>query len=196
MATLNLTKELELLVADIVRVMPEFGHIDPQRVLVCIAPTRSGGIHGTYARIHPLRFEGGSRTVTVRRRGKVLRCEIPPVMSRGVEVLYIICFLVPRFLNLSLREKLVTVFHELFHIAPDFSGDIRRFPGKNYAHGSSRKRFNELMEKLVGTYLERVGSAEGFRFLDGDMETIRARYGTVVGKKMAAPRVRYSVEGG
>ena len=138
--TLNLTLELERLIADITARIDEFRHVDPSRVMVCVATTRGGGVHGTYAKIHPLRFENGSRTTLVKRRRSSVRCEVTPVSRQGVEMLYVIYVLVPRFLNLPLREKLITVFHELYHVSPAFDGDIRRFPGKNYAHGSSRKK--------------------------------------------------------
>jgi len=190
MPTLNLTRELERLIADIARRMEEFGHIDPGKVMVCVSSTRGGGYHGTYAKIHPLRFENGSRTALVRRRRGTTLYEIPPVTHLGVEMLYIIYFLVPRFLNLPLREKLITLFHELYHISPEFDGDIRRFSGKNYAHGSSRKKFNTLMERFVESYLAGAGSSSGVEFLDGDMEAIRSRHGSIVGRKMAAPRLR------
>jgi predicted metallopeptidase len=190
MPTLNLTQELERLIADIARRVEEFSHIDPQRVLVCVSSTRGGGIHGTYAKIHPLRFENGSRTSTVRRRRGPIVYEIPPVTSRGEEMLYVVYFLVPRFLNLPLREKLITIFHELYHIAPEFNGDIRRFPGKNYAHGSSREKFNAVMARLVESYLAGLADHSGVGFLEGDMEAIRSRHGSIVGRKMAAPRLR------
>ena len=190
MPTLNLTLELERLIADIARRMEEFGHIDPERVMGCVSTTRGGGIHGTYAKIHPLRFENGSRTTMVRRRRGTILCDIPPVTRRGVAMLYIVYFLVPRFLNLSLREKLITVFHELYHISPEFNGDIRRFSGKNYAHGSSRQKFNGAMEKFVGSYLERMEDPAVIGFLDGDMEAIRSRHGSIVGRRMAAPKLR------
>lgn len=190
MTTLNLTAELERLIADIVGQVEEFRHIDPERVLVCVASTRGGGVHGTYAKIHPLRFEDGTRTRTVRRRTRTVTYEMPAVTVRGVEMLYVIYFLVPRFLDLTLREKLITIFHELYHISPSFDGDIRRFPGRNFAHGSSRKRYNTLMEKFVESYLVCGDSLERAQFLEGDMAAIRARHDAIVGRKMAAPKLR------
>jgi hypothetical protein len=126
----------------------------------------------------------------VRRRRKSLCCEITPVIRRGVEMLYVVYFLVPRFLNLPFREKLVTIFHELYHISPEFNGDIRRFPGKNYAHGSSRKKFNKQMDEFVNSYLEKTADSSLAGFLEGDMAAIRARHGSIVGRRMAAPRFR------
>lgn len=191
MATLNLTAELERLIADIAGRMDEFGHIDPRRVLVCVATTRTGGVHGTYAKIHPLRFAGGERSTVVRRGRRTLTCTMPTVTHCGVEMLYVVYFLVPRFLNLPFREKLITVFHELFHISPDFNGDIRRFPGRNYAHGGSTRRYNAAMAKLADAYLAQIGDRSLVAFLEGDMEALRGRYPAIVGRKMAAPKISF-----
>lgn len=188
--TLNLTGELERLITDITGRIDEFRHVDPSRVMVCVATTRGGGVHGTYAKIHPLRFENGSRTTLVKRRQSSVRCEVTPVSRQGVEMLYVIYVLVPRFLNLPLREKLITVIHELYHISPAFDGDIRRFPGKNYAHSSSRKKYNALMAQMVDRYLEQPENVSRVSFLEGDMAAMRTRYGSLVGRKMAAPRLR------
>ena len=190
MSTLNLTGELERLIADIVGRMPEFSHIDPQRLLVCISTTRGGGIHGTYAKIHPLRFKDGGRSMTARRGRRTFTCTMPPITHKGAEVLYIIYFLVPRFINLTLREKLITVLHELYHVAPEFNGDIRRFPGRNYAHGSSTKKYNALMATLADAYLEKAADREALSFLEGGMDDLRARHETIVGRRFPAPRMR------
>jgi predicted metallopeptidase len=190
MKTLNLTGELERLIADISSRVDEFRHVDPSRVMVCVATTRGGGVHGTYAKIHPLRFENGSRTTLVKRRRSTVRCEVTPVSRQGVEMLYVIYVLVPRFLNLPLREKLITLFHELYHVSPAFDGDIRRFPGKNYAHGSSRKKYNALMALMVDRYLDEPENVSGAGFLEGDMAMMRARYGSLVGRRLTAPKLR------
>jgi predicted metallopeptidase len=188
--TLNLTAALERLIADIVRRSEGFRHVDPGRVLVCVGSTRSGGVHGTYAKIHPLRFEGGSRTRVLRRRRSSVTIEMPSVTHRGVEMLYVIYFLVPRFLDLPFREKLITVFHELYHISPAFDGDLRRFPGKNYAHGSSTRKYNAYMAELVDAYLARLDDQGLIAFLDGSMAELRARHAALVGRKMPAPKLR------
>ena len=190
MSTLNLTLELERLIADISRNVEELSHIDPAKIMVCVSTTRGRGIHGTYAKIHPLRFQGGSRTILLRRKRQASLYEIPPVKRGDIEILYLVYFLVPRFLNLSLREKLITVFHELYHVSPAFDGDIRRFPGKNFAHGSSRKKFNAHLEGFVESYLEKVGDLTSLAFLEGNMEELRSRHGAIVARRMAAPRLR------
>lgn len=192
MTTLNLTAELERLIADITDRMEEFNHIDPGRLLVCVSTTRGGGVHGTYAKIHPLRFAGGEKTRTVKRGRRTYNCTMPTITHRGEEMLYVVYFLVPRFLNLSLKEKLVTVFHELYHISPAFDGDIRRFPGRNYAHGSSTKRYNAIMANLVERYLAGLADDASLRFLDGDIAALRGRHRAIVGRKFPMPRLNIS----
>ena len=190
MPTLNLTSELERLIADITGRVEEFGHIDPRLILVCVSSTRGGGVHGTYAKIHPLRFENGARAKTIRRGIRKHDYEMPAIIHRGMDILYVVYFLIPRFLNLSFREKLITLFHELYHISPEFNGDIRRFPGKNYAHGSSTKRYNAYMATLVDSYLEKLETKSLMAFLEGDMAALRERYQAIVGRKMTAPQIR------
>lgn len=189
MSTLNITAELERLVTDICDRMEEFRHIDPRLVLLCVSSTRGGGVHGTYAKIHPLRFENGGRTATIRRGRRAYTCEMPRITHRDREMLYVIYFLVPRFLNLPLREKLITVLHELYHVSPDFNGDLRRFAGRNYAHGASLRKYNARMAELADSYLRLPGSAEKAAFLEGDLETLRTRHRAIVGRKMPMPRI-------
>lgn len=187
---LNLTRELERLVSHVTGHVDEFAHIDPARLLICISSTRGGGIRGTYAKIHPLRFPGGVKNLERRRGRHTWMCTMPSVLHRGEEILYVIYFLVPRFFDLSLREKLVTVFHELYHVSPDFDGDIRRFPGRNYAHGSSARRYNAHMGSLVDAYLADHGEPELLDFLGGTMAELRGRHRTIVGRRFPVPRIR------
>jgi predicted metallopeptidase len=105
-------------------------------------------------------------------------------------MLYVIYFLVPRFLNLPFREKMITLFHELFHISPEFNGDIRRFPGRNYAHGGSTRKYNARMARLVDGYLSTLDDRSMMSFLEGDMEEVRGRFKAIVGRKMEAPQIR------
>jgi predicted metallopeptidase len=190
MTTLNLTLELERLIAHVANHVEEFRHIDPRRVLVCVSSARGGGIHGTYAKIHPLRFEDGSRRKTVRRGIRSYEYEMPSILHRGEEILYVVYFLVPRYLNLPFREKMITLFHELFHISPDFNGDIRRFPGKNYAHGGSTRKYNLNMARLVDGYLEALEDRAMVSFLEGSMDEVRGRFKAIVARKMEAPRIK------
>lgn len=191
MKPLNLTFELERLIHDVTLRVPEFHHVDPQRLLVCVTSGRPGR-GGSYAKIHPLRFAGGDKSRTARRGRKSYLCTMPTITHRGEEMLYLIYFLVPRFLGLSLREKLVTVFHELYHISPACDGDIRRFPGRNYAHGSSTKNYNALMRILVDRYLDLLPDQSLLEFLNGDLVELRARHPSIIARRHPAPRISVS----
>lgn len=188
MSTLNLTGELERLIRDIIRRCPELNHIVPERLLVCVSSGRPGA-GGSLAKIHPLRFAGGEKSVTSRRGRRRVLCTMPTITHLGEEMLYVVYFLVPRFLELPLREKLITVFHELYHISPACDGDIRRFPGRNYAHGSSTKSYNLLMGKLVDAYLELLSDPAQLSFLEGNLAQLRERHGAIVARRLQAPRI-------
>ena len=90
---------------------------------------------------------------------------------------------------------MITIFHELYHISAAFDGDIRRFPGKNFAHGSSRKKYNAYMELFVENYLAKMGNLDSLAFLEGDMEAIRSRYGAIVARRLPAPKLRLVNDG-
>lgn len=188
--TLNLSAELERLIAGLATELPVFRHIDPARLLVCVSSTRSGGVGGTYAKIHPLRFPGGTRSSRVRRGRRTVTLEMPDITHQGVEILYLIYFLVPRFLDLPLREKLITVCHELYHISPNFDGDLRRFPGRNYAHGSSRKKFNLVVAGFVDAYLSATPEENLPRFLTAATADLRRENRAIVARRMTAPRLK------
>lgn len=190
MSTLNITAALERLIADAVSRLPELQHIRPEQLLVCLSSTRSGGVGGTYAKIHPLRFADGLASTEIRRGRRRYSCTMPTITHNRRDILYLIYFLVPRFLNLTLREKLVTVLHELYHVSPDFNGDIRRFPGRNYAHGHSRKVYNERIETLVDLYLAQLDDDTILAPLHGTMLELRARHKTLVGRRFPAPKLK------
>ncbi|WP_136515643.1 putative metallopeptidase [Geomonas edaphica] len=191
MTTLNLTGELERLIRDIVARTPELQHIAPEKLLVCVSSGRASR-GGSLAKIHPLRFEGGERSVKARRGRRSVLCTMPSITHRGEEMLYVIYFLVPRFLELPFREKLITIFHELYHISPACDGDIRRFPGRNYAHGSSTRSYNLFMGQLVDRYLEATPDRSGLAFLEGDLAELRSRHSAIIGRRLQAPRISVS----
>jgi hypothetical protein len=190
-STLNLTGELERLIRDIVARTPELAHVAPEKLLVCVSSGRPGS-GGSLAKIHPLRFAGGEKSVKRRRGRRSVLCTMPTITHQGEEMLYVIYFMVPRFLELSFREKLITIFHELYHISPECDGDIRRFPGRNYAHGWSTKAYNLQMATLVDAYLERLPERSALDFLDGNLASLRSRHHAIVARRLQAPRISIS----
>ena len=119
--------------ADMAAQVDELRHIDMSRVAVSFRQTRKRMPHGLYASLTPLRFAGG-QTHSIRRGRKF---SIQRVEVDGREMLYVLNFYLPRFLDLGFREKLTTIAHELLHIGPQFDGDLRRFSGRCYAHSHS-----------------------------------------------------------
>ena len=182
----DFTDAMERLVRHITANCPKLAHVQPDRVLVAHIRSRSPGTHGVYASLQPLRFKDGATTF---RRGIFGRTyAMPQVVHEGREIMYIVYFALPRFVNLDFEAKLTTVFHELYHIGPEFNGDIRRFPGKKYAHGGSRKRFNERVSKLAMSYLSKPGADEHTAFLRLSFDELNEQHGGVVGTKIKPPR--------
>ena len=116
-------------------------------IAVSFSQTRKAGSLGLYAAVTPLRFaEGGMHTIRRGRRWAIQRL----YDAEGREMLYILNFYLPRFLDLPFREKLTTILHELWHIGPKFDGDVRRLGKRCFAHGSSQKQYDTYIEALVG----------------------------------------------
>lgn len=162
-----------------------FGHVRMSEVAVTYAQTRSPVEWGMQAKLTPLRFEGGRRSVT--RRGR--KWTVERLFQHGQELLYLLTFYLPRYQNLSFEEKLITVFHELYHISPCFDGDIRRFGGACYMHTGSQKKYDQLMEQFAIEYLRMGVSEELVRFLRFSFTDLTRTHGTVVGVRVNVPRI-------
>jgi len=186
----DLSASLATLADDLCRRLPELAHIDPQRLVFGLVRSRAAGAHGVYARIAPLRFAGGAAEL-VRRRGRHLEIwRQPTLLHEGREILYLLHFFVPRFLRLPLERKLATVVHELYHISEACDGDIRRFPGRNFAHGASRSAFNRIVERMVARYLASDVAPDLLAFLQLDEPGWLQRDYRLTGLSVPLPRPR------
>ncbi len=182
----DFTGNMTMLAEDIIKIHPSFGHIDLKKILVAVSPS-NGSRNGVVAKLRPLRFEGGSTTRVIRGT-KYLA---PEVSVGGNDILYIVYFHLPRFLNHgNHRNKLATVLHELYHISPLFNGDIRRFSGKNYAHGNSRKSYDGLITKYTEEYLKLTDRPELSAFLKYRYSELKRKYGAVYGDMIRISRSR------
>jgi predicted metallopeptidase len=174
------------LCADLCERLEELRHIDINRVAIRFCQVRKAVSHGLQASLTPLRFEQGS--LYTRRRGR--RFTIQRLYSPGgEEMLYLLSFYLPRFLNQGFDEKLATVVHELWHISPDFNGDVRRLPGRCYAHGHNEEHYHASMHKLARRWLALDPPADLFDFLRYDFSQLRGRYGTIYGMRIPTPRL-------
>ena len=180
----DFTGNMTLLVNDIIKTHPFFKHIIIKNILVTISPS-NGSKNGVVAKLRPMLFEGGSRMKNVRG----IEYAAPEVTINGTNILYIVYFHLPRFLNHGdRRTKIATVLHELHHISPLFNGDIRRYPGKNYAHGNSRKDFDDLINIYTDEYTGYTAHPELSGFLKCKYSELKRKYGAIYGNMIRIPR--------
>ncbi|MDP2766829.1 MAG: hypothetical protein Q8O41_05190 [Candidatus Methanoperedens sp.] len=180
----DFTGSMTLLVNDVVKTHPAFSHIIPDNILVAISPS-NGSRNGVVAKLRPMRFEGGSKTRMLRG----IEYTAPEVNINENNILYIVYFHLPRFLNHGkYKTKLATVLHELYHISPLFNGDIRRFPGKNYAHGNSRKGYDELINIYTDEYIRSTLHPKLGVFLKYKYAELKRKCGAIYGDIIRIPR--------
>ena len=177
---------MHALMSDIARSCDELRHVDMSRVAVGYAQARHSRTDGTRATIHPLRFPGGRRTA--RRRGHTFR--MPEVVIDGKDILYVVTYTLPRFLNLSLDEKMTTVFHEMYHISPRFDGDLRRFAGARQYHTGRAGRYDAFVGRLARRYVGQTAAPGLHAFLRHTFRELVGLHGRVVGTRFRglAPR--------
>jgi len=182
----DFTGHIRRLCEDVVGRTPELAHIDMSRVLVASSQVRNSHREGIYASLTPLRFPGGGTIVIRSGRPYTLQRVVD---TAGREMLYILRLYLPRFADLKFQEKMTTLVHELWHISPLFNGDLRRHPGRCYAHGRSQKAYDAQAARLVERYLAKNPPAELYDFLHYSFEQLQARYGAVYGVRVPRPRL-------
>ncbi len=183
---LDFTLHVRRLCEDAVRRLPELEHIDPDRIAFGFRQARKPAGHGVYASLTPLRFAGGRAHIL--RRGRKWGIE-KLHDENGREMLYLLNFYLPRFLNLSFRDKLITFFHELWHIGPKFDGDLRRFEGRCYAHGGSQKHYDAQASALAERWLLLRPPKASYAFLRHNFRGLVEQHGQVYGRRFPAPKL-------
>ncbi|MFQ3594088.1 MAG: hypothetical protein SNJ82_12985 [Gemmataceae bacterium] len=186
---LDFTQAAACLCSDIVARCPELAHIHPDYVLISMVPARSTSPYGLQSRLTPLRFAQGA---TDRRQGHTL-FRVQRYEVSGLEMLYLLTFCVPRFLRLPFSEKLLTIFHELYHISPAFDGDLRRLPGRCSMHGHSKQAYDKYMAKLARAYLAQQPPEALLAFLRGNLSSLAESYDGIQGVVVPRPLI-YPVE--
>jgi len=104
-------------------------------------------------------------------------------------MLYLLSFYLPRFLERSYEEKLTTVVHELWHISPVFDGDLRRHPGRCYAHSHSQRQFDALAGQIATKWLSLDPPPETHGFLRMSFRELERQHGPVYGQKIPTPKL-------
>lgn len=182
----NFTAAMGRVCRDVVSRTPELAHLDLDYVAISFSQARNVSLHGMFASLTPLRFEGGSTTTV--RRGRTYAVQQFRAAG-GREILYVLTFYLPRFADLSLREKLITVFHELWHISPRFDGDIRRHEGRCYAHTSSQAEFDQAMGVLADRWLAQGPPEESWGFLRRSFTELHRLHGGIHGLRLPRPKL-------
>jgi predicted metallopeptidase len=182
----DFTLHIRRLCEDMVTRVEQLRHIDMSRIAVSFSQTKRSGNLGIYASLTPLRFADGQLHMFRRkRRWGIQRLYAPD----GREMLYILNFYLPRFLELPFREKLATTLHELWHVGPKFDGDVRRLGNRCYAHGSSKVAYDAHIEKLLDLWLSLNPPESLFDFLRPSFGELIARHGRVFGRKVPPPKL-------
>ncbi len=196
----NYTDALRVLCRDICEKVNEFRNVDIERIGFSFNVARNkNSRYGRWASMTPLRFEGGS-PVTFKERKlyssdstshrvvlyvcrQYFKCQTVFDSKSKLPLLYIFNVMAPRFMDeLSLREKIETVMHELYHINPQFNGDVRRFPGRNWQHGSKAK-YEAKSRSLADEWLAHDPKPQIYDFLRYTVRDFYEKFGGLCGSK-------------
>ncbi len=177
--------QVRRLCADITRQCEALRHVDVSRLLFAVTQARSHRSFGLQAKVTPLRFRQGS--LTHRRRGVCYQEQRYFVNER--EMLYVVTFCLPRFLNQDFDDKFITLFHELYHISPAFDGDLRRHEGRCAVHSHSKRLYDQHMAALARAYLANGADPSLSAFLRLNFAQLHQRHGSVVGVVVPRPKL-------
>jgi hypothetical protein len=185
-AGFDFTFHMRRLCDDMVARLDVLSHIDMNRVAIRFCQTRKPVQYGMQASLTPLRFAGGA-THSQRRSG---RYTIQPLRDEGGrEMLYLLSFYLPRLLDRPFEDKLNTVIHELWHIGPEFDGDVRRHTGRCYAHSHSKEVYDEGIERLRKAWQNFNPPDDVYAFLRLNYRELTRQHGPVFGHRIPTPRL-------
>jgi hypothetical protein len=181
----NFSLAMSSLCRDITARCESLAHVRMSQVLVSFTPCRNGSRFGLQARVTPMRFRHGA---LIHRHGPV-DYQVQRFFVDNREMLYLLTFCLPRFLDQSFEEKLITVFHELYHISPSFDGDLRRHPGRYALHSHSKANYDSQMTELVKDYLADHPNPDLFAFFRFGYRELWDRNGGIFGNLIPRPKL-------
>lgn len=181
----DFSRHMRRLLEDIVARTPEFKRMNVSKILVSATQARGGRRHGLQARVTPLRFQHGQ----VLRQRQGVTYQVQRYFLDDLEFLYVLTFCLPRFLDQGFDDKLVTLFHELHHIDPAFTGDLRRHAGRCHLHSTSRRSYDRHMAELARAYMTAKPDPRLLGFLRMSFAQLRQRHGTVTSIVVPRPKV-------
>ncbi|MFN0063843.1 MAG: putative metallopeptidase [Myxococcaceae bacterium] len=130
----HLSRVVQAFVRHVAQSLPEFSHLDAERILVVAGEAR----RASRGSVKPLAFREAKRKDA---RGN----EKPVVKVSGKRMLYCITLRPLFFRGSSAAARIETVLHELFHISPRFDGTLHA--GRR--HAQLGLRFPKLLKPLV-----------------------------------------------
>lgn len=178
--SINLTDVLTLIIHDMIKSTEEFKPFNLNKILICCASNRNDFKGATYGKLIPLRFKNGSEIIN--HNGRFYK--IPKVTINDIEILYLIYFYIPKFFNLSAKDKVNVMFHELYHINPGFNGDIRRMGEFKSAHGHSKKSFEEKYIDYADKFYDKIESTPYYNFLQMNSYDIEKHFKKITYRRM------------
>lgn len=181
---IDYTAYLRGIIADISVVCPEFSHIRTDSIIVTFSRSKTNKHTGILAFLAPLRFQNGVTVTT--KNGKLY--EIPTIVYEGQVKLYMIGFVYPRFIDLPLLEKARTIVHEMYHISERFDGDIRRFPGRTFAHSGRKANFDKEAERIAKEWLQKTKTDTSVLAMDS--QTLKENFSKVIGTRFPRPKIK------
>jgi predicted metallopeptidase len=173
------------LLEDIVARTPEFTHIHVPRILVGALQARNSRAHGLQARVTPLRFYQGR----LQRRRRETTFQVQRYFLGEHEFLYLMTFCLPRFQDQDFDDKFITLFHELYHVGPEFNGDLRRHQGRCQLHTRSQRHYDKHMAGLARDYLATNPDPALHDFLRLNFAQLEQRHGAVAGIVVPRPKM-------
>lgn len=182
--TFNITDAFTLIMRDMIERTEEFKLFDINRILVCCSTNRNTSRGGIYGKLVPLKFENGNDII----KHKGYYYSIPRLTVNNVEILYVVYFYIPKFLDLPAEKKIDVMFHELYHINPDFNGDIRRMGKFKKAHGHSRKCFDEKYQEYAESFFNYIKNTPFIKFLEMDTKSLKNEFPAISYRRMKVPK--------
>ena len=152
--------------------------------LVCLSSNRDGSKGATYGKVVPLCYLNGSQSVIYKNQ----KYTMPLVKKNNNIIKYLLYIYLPKFFDLSVKGKLYVLFHELYHINPNFDGDIRNMGNFKRVHGYSIKYFNSFFIKELEDFEKYIKLTSYQNFLEMDHNFFKNNYLSIKGFKVKIPK--------
>jgi len=181
---INLTDILTLIINEAIKKSSLFNNCNINQILIAGSKNKSKVQKTTFSKVVPLRFKNGNNIVKYKNEEYF----IPKMSLSGYEILYIIYFYLPNFFNLSPKMKVEVIFHELYHISPEFDGDIRRVAEQKYAHGSSSLNYSKNYKKESEIFYSYIMKTKYSYFLRMKYKDIQDNFKKIKLRKIKKPK--------